>query len=178
MQKNLARGRRCKGAEMKPGNNIGIRGMLNFSVLTACYATCCFAGVGWAAELPAATFFRNYQYAQALISPDGNHLGVLSPVSNRVGLAVIDLKNNSASYPFADRLADVDKFFWLTSDRLAFRLRHEGYAESGLMAVDRDGKRVKRLVGPPSNLGNLGRRLAFDWGTHFLSLIPGSTNEC
>src|SRR5258708_30283904 len=45
------------------------------------------------------------------------------------------------------------------------------------MAVNRDGKRSTRLIGPRGAMENLGRRLAVDWGTHFLSLLPGSTDE-
>src|SRR5258708_39405131 len=103
--------------------------------------------VSLATELPVETFFRNYQYNEALLSPDGDFLGVLAPDANRVGLAIIDLKNNRASWAFADRLADVNNFFWISTNRLAFRLSHDGYAEAGLMAVDRDGKRATRLIG-------------------------------
>jgi len=139
----------------------------------ACWLTASVA----AGELSVETFFRNYQYNQALLSPDGNYLGVLAPDSNRVGLAIIDMKNLTANWAFADRLADVDRFFWVTTNRLAFRLAHAGYAESGLMAVDRDGKKLIRLIGAKGPAANLGRRLAVDWGTHFLGLLPGSSNE-
>jgi dienelactone hydrolase len=132
---------------------------------------------GPAAEIPVESFFRNLQYNEARLSPDGNYLGVLAPDSNRVGLAIIDLKDHVANWAFADRLADVASFFWLNTNRLAFRLTHDGYAESGLMAVDRDGKRLIRLVGAKGVGANLMRRLAVDWGTHFLSLLPGSTDE-
>src|SRR5215471_20746587 len=110
-------------------------------------ASACLATASLAAELPVETFFRNYQYNEAQLSPDGEYLGVLAPDANRIGLAIIDLKKRTANWAFADRLADVDLFFWLTTNRLAFRLSHDGYAESGLMAVDRDGKRSTRLMG-------------------------------
>jgi dipeptidyl aminopeptidase/acylaminoacyl peptidase len=128
-------------------------------------------------ELPVETFFRNYEYNEAMLSPDGEFLGVLAPDANRVGLSIFDLRNKTARWAFADRLADVDSFFWLTTNRLAFRLSHDGYAESGLMAVDRDGKRAVRLIGAKGAMANVGRRLAVDWGTHFLSFLPGSTDE-
>src|ERR1043166_4400577 len=134
----------------------------------------CLFTTSLATELPVESFFRNYQYNEARLSPDGEFLGVLAPDSNRVGLAVIDLKHKTANWAFADRLADVDSFFWLTTNRLAFRLTHAGYAESGLMAVNRDGKQATRLIGPKSELG---RKLMVDWGTHFLSLLPGPFNE-
>jgi dienelactone hydrolase len=137
----------------------------------------CLVTGGFTAELPVETFFRNFHYNEAMLSPDGDFLGVLAPDSNRVGLAVIDLHNKKANWAFADRLADVDSFFWITTNRLAFRLSHDGYAESGLMAVDRDGKNSTRLIGAKGVQANVGRRLWVDWGTHFLSLLPGSPDE-
>jgi dipeptidyl aminopeptidase/acylaminoacyl peptidase len=130
-----------------------------------------------AAELPVETFFRNHQYDEARLSPDGEFLAVLAPDANRVGLAVIDLKNNNVNWAFADRLADVHSFFWIKTNRLAFRLTHDGYPESGLMAVDRDGKHSTRLMGAKGDNTTLGNRLATHRGTYFLSLLPGNSDE-
>ena len=135
------------------------------------------ATAGLAAELPVETFFRNYQYNEVQISPDGACLGVLAPDADRVGLAVIDLRDHKANWAFADKMADVASFFWITTNRLGFRLSHDGYEESGLMAVDRDGKRAIRLIGAKGTKANTGRRMWVDWGTHFLSALPGSADE-
>lgn len=134
----------------------------------------CLAKRCCAAELPVETFFRNYEHNEALLSPGGDFLGVLAPDGNRIGLAVVDLKNKSAHWAFADKYADVNNFIWITTNRLGFRLSHEGSVESGLMAVDHDGKRSERLMGARDNVG---RRLAVGWGTQFLSLLPHSADE-
>src|SRR5580765_848371 len=103
------------------------------NVLGLCLIVC-FTRWCEGAELPVETFFRNYQYDKALLSPDGNYLGVLAPDSNRVGLAIIDLANHQANWAFADRQADVADFFWITTNRLGFRLSRDNYMEGGLMA--------------------------------------------
>ena len=59
-----------------------------------------------AEELPVETFFRNYQYAEVKLSPDGNYLGVLAPNSNRVGLAIIDMKNQTANWAYCEINSD------------------------------------------------------------------------
>jgi hypothetical protein len=62
-----------------------------------------------AGELPVETFFKNFEYRDVKISPDGSCLGVLAPVKNRVGLAVIDLKDNVANWAFSDKANDLLK---------------------------------------------------------------------
>jgi dipeptidyl aminopeptidase/acylaminoacyl peptidase len=136
-----------------------------------------FVSVCFATELPVETFFRNYEHNEALLSADGDCLAALAPDGNRVGLAIVDLKNKTAHWAFADKYADVASFFWITTNRLGFKLSHDGYDESGLMAVDLDGKRATRLIGARGAAENVGRRLRVDWGTHFLSLLPGSSDE-
>src|SRR6516162_552398 len=73
------------------------------SLFTCCVAAICVAKTAVTAELPVETFFRNYQYNEVKLCPDGNYLGVLAPDSNRVGLAVIDLNQHKANWAFADR---------------------------------------------------------------------------
>jgi dipeptidyl aminopeptidase/acylaminoacyl peptidase len=137
----------------------------------------CLVVTARATELPVETFFRNYEHNEALLSPDGDFLGALAPDGNRIGLAVVDLNNKMAHWAFADKYADVASFFWITTNRLGFRLSHDGYTESGLMAVDLDGKKATRLIGAKGAVANVGRKLWVDWGTHFLSFLPGSSDE-
>src|SRR5436190_9702547 len=88
-------------------------------------------------ELPVETFFRNYQYNEVKLSPDGNFLAALAPMKKRVGLAIIDLNNRVANWAYTDVSADVDWFTWASTNRLIFRLGKDGYMWSGLMAVNR-----------------------------------------
>src|SRR6266404_4406530 len=142
--------------------------------------------IGWADELPVETFFRNYQYSEVKLSPDGNYLGVLAPNSNRVGLAILDMKNQTVNWAYASRVADVGSFIWATTNRLLFRWANKGYMESGFLAVDRDGSHALRLVGEGGRLreGHTGLLSGehpgsrpIVWGTRFLGLLPNSPDE-
>ncbi len=116
-------------------------------------------------ELPVETFFRNYQYTQAQISPDGTCIGVLAPVENRVGLAIVDLEKGKASWAYSDRTADVEWFEWANTNRLVFGLGKDGYGEPGLLAVNKDSTKPVTLV----RVG--------DYRTRLLKVLPDSPDE-
>ncbi len=118
-----------------------------------------------ATELPVETFFREFQYRNAQISPDGSRIALLAPIKHRVGLSVIDLEKNEAHWVFADRQADVHWFRWATTNRLIVRLGLDGYTSPGLLAVNRDGTKPVTLV----RMG--------DSSTRFLCLLPESPGE-
>jgi len=109
-----------------------------------------------AEELPVETFFRNYEYRDAKISPNGDYLAALAPDGPRVGLAIVDLKALKANWAAQPRVAnegspgvrqiDVSSFVWLNDDRLLFYVSEDGYAEGGLFAVNRDGTKLRALV--------------------------------
>lgn len=116
-------------------------------------------------ELPVESFFRNYEYAQVRISPDGTRLAALAPIKNRVGLAIINLDGRKANWAYAHRGADIRWFTWANTNRLLFSYSKNGYAISGLMAVDHDGKHAKELL----DIGDSRER--------FLALLPNSPDE-
>src|SRR5512140_733332 len=89
-----------------------------------------------AVELPVETFFKNYEYQEAMLSPDGTCVCIMAPFKNRVGLAVYDLKTRAAQCAFANRSADVYWFAWVNNNRLICQLARDGYARSGLVSVD------------------------------------------
>jgi dienelactone hydrolase len=117
------------------------------------------------AELPVEAFFRNPEYRDVRLSPDGNNLAVLAPVKSRVGLAVIDLQTSAANWAFSDRTADVMWLEWATTNRLIFGLGRDGYPVPGLQAVNRDSSSCITLL----VMGDGSRR--------FLSLLPGLPDE-
>src|SRR6266496_3126727 len=108
------------------------------SILGLALFVCFVSETLLAEELPVETFFKNYEYKDAQISPDGTCIGVLAPVENRVGLAIVDLQKNTANWAFSDRMADVEWFEWANTNRLIFGLGREGYTLSGLLAVNKD----------------------------------------
>src|SRR5262245_49622755 len=99
--------------------------------------------------LPVETFFRNFQYNEVALSPDGNFLAALAPDKKRVGLVVIDLKDRKANWAYVDRSADICAFIWASNSRLLLWFSKDGYGRGGLMAVNRDG--TKRTVLVPFN---------------------------
>jgi dipeptidyl aminopeptidase/acylaminoacyl peptidase len=127
--------------------------------------------VGWrvnggiAAELPVETFFRNYQYNEVKISPDGNYLAALAPIKERVGVAVVDLATRKANWAYANRGADVHSFEWISTNRLIVGFTKEIYALGGLIAVNRDGSKISTLIQP------------LDFRTRFFRALPDSPDE-
>jgi dipeptidyl aminopeptidase/acylaminoacyl peptidase len=117
------------------------------------------------AELPVETFFRNYSYREALLSPEGDYLAALAPDKNRVGLAVIDLKTLRANWAFGDRGMDVAWFRWANNERLLLRLAKNGHPLAGLLGVNRDGSKRVNLVS------------VLDPFTSLLALLPRSKDE-
>ena len=118
-----------------------------------------------ASELPVETFFRNFQYEQVKLSPDGSCLAALAPAKERVGLVVVNLDKLAGKSVYADRYADVHWFRWVNTNRLVFSFNKDGFLLGGLIAVNRDGTKVRTLVDP------------LDYRTSFFSTIPGSTDE-
>jgi dipeptidyl aminopeptidase/acylaminoacyl peptidase len=118
-----------------------------------------------APSLPVETFFRDYQYREAKLSPNGKYLGALSATDKGVGLVVIELDDLAACYVYAERIADVEWFAWVGNDRLIFGMGEEGYQFGNIMAVNRDRKMLKSLSS------------RFDLGARFLQCLPDSTNE-
>lgn len=116
-------------------------------------------------ELPVETFFREVHYRSAQISPDGNYLAVLAPAKKYEALLVVDLNTHTTSWAFGDQAADVEWFEWANTNRLIFGLSTNGVPVAGLLAINRDGTQLRRLI----QVGN-------SW-THFLSRLPKNPDE-
>ncbi len=85
-----------------------------------------------AAEIPAETFFRNYQYKSAEISPGGKFLAV-----QRLGLAIIDRSNDKANWAFTDKSLDVGWYILVNNNRLILSLYRDGFIRPDMVAVNR-----------------------------------------
>jgi dipeptidyl aminopeptidase/acylaminoacyl peptidase len=103
------------------------------------------AAAAQAAPIPIEQFFQKPQMTGASISPDGRHvvLRMQSP-AGRSMLKVVDTDSHAQTVVAAYRNADVETFFWLNDQRLAYtviNVDHGGdIGQTGLYAVDRDGK--------------------------------------
>jgi len=120
---------------------------------------------GMAAELPVEAFFRNYQYNEVRLSPDGSYLAALAPIKERVGLAVVDLKTRVANWAYSDRSADIHWFEWVNTNRLIFRFSKDAHLVAGLIAVNRDGSHKRA----PGNIN--------DSRAHFFRALRDSPDE-
>ena len=95
--------------------------------------------------LPISSFFKRADTTGALLSPSGRFVAVRkrSP-QGRTMLTIFDVMARTSTPLVNFTNADVDVFYWLNDQRLAFsliNLDHDGdIGKPGLYAIDRDGK--------------------------------------
>ena len=121
--------------------------LLGALALAACHA----AGVS-AAPIPVEDFFRNPEFTQMRLSPDGEWLAALAPVNGRRNLAVLHISERQATAITNARSTDIGSFFWATNDRLVYSVDVDGNEAYGLYAIDRDGKNWRELAAPAAGI--------------------------
>ena len=103
-----------------------------------------------APQIPASQFFKRSGTTGAALSPNGRFVAVrkLSP-QGRAMLTVVDVATRTGKSVANFPNADVDVFYWLSDERLAYTVVNVDYrgdaAKSGLYAVDRDGQHRSTL---------------------------------
>jgi len=113
-------------------------------------------------QIPVEDFFKNPQFMQLQLSPNGKYLAALAPYRGRRNIVVMEtdgLKKPKAVTDLEDY--DIDTFFWGNDQRIVFTLDKEGTEAFALYAVDKDGGRVKTLVEPKISIGARAVRAAF-----------------
>ena len=131
-------------------NFFGMKFILRALVLAACAAlpldaAVAAAGTNASAPIPISTFFKKSATTGAALSPNGRFVAVrmLSP-QGRTMLTVFDVATRRSQAIANFRNADIDLFFWLSDERLAFALVNVDYegdaGRPGVYAVNRDGK--------------------------------------
>ncbi len=100
-----------------------------------------------AAELPVEVFFRDYEFIDADLSPDGQCLALIGPSKGRRNVLALDLQRHELTWltGFTDR--NVYSIRWATDRRLLLKMEHEGFGTGGYYAVNRDGSEREILVG-------------------------------
>jgi dipeptidyl aminopeptidase/acylaminoacyl peptidase len=93
-------------------------------------------------------FFRNAEFTQMKLSPDGNWVGALTSVNNRRNLAILAVDDNRAVAITDGRRTDISDFYWITNDRLVYTIDIDGNEAFGLFGINRDGSEWRELVGP------------------------------
>ena len=111
-----------------------------------------FAAPTYAADElpPIESFFKLSQYASMRLSPDGQHIAALSPIKDKQGLVIIDVKNRKAT-PIAARTdRDIVSVEWISDKRLLYTTGRLGERDvqqrgGGIFAIDLDGA-APRLI--------------------------------
>src|SRR5258707_15465405 len=115
---------------------------------------------------PVETFFKNWEFKEMTLSPDGNYLAFLRPYEKRMNIGVIDLRTKQSRLVTTVSARDIYRYWWTSNDRLLFRMvDKDGYEEGGLFAVNRDGSRPSTLIP------------AGDYRTRVLDLLENNDNE-
>lgn len=102
------------------------------------------------ASIPVEQFFKKAALTGASMSPNGRHVALRSiSRAGRVMLSVLDIESGKGKSVANYGNADIDMFFWLSDDRIAFtviNVDHGGDAgDPGLYTIDRDGKNLNGL---------------------------------
>ncbi|MCC6072596.1 alpha/beta hydrolase family protein [Massilia sp. GCM10020059] len=102
------------------------------------------------ASIPVEQFFKKAALTGASMSPDGRHVALRGiSRTGRVMLSVLDVENLKGKSVANYGNADIDKFFWLSDDRIAFTVinvdQGGDVGDPGLYAIDRDGKNLNGL---------------------------------
>src|SRR5258707_5940976 len=120
------------------------------------------AAMAAAAEpLPVEQFFKQANFSQLKLSPDGKNVAGVVRGTKRDGLAVvnIDTRGGRPITNFAD--ADVLQFYWINDHRLVFSVgdAHEATSNAyyyGWYAVNSDGSQLEEISTQPKSTNYVG----------------------
>lgn len=103
--------------------------------------------------IPVESFFKNSEFSQASLSPDGKWVAMLAADSrDRLMLAIMDVTTNTPKILARYSEVDVGQFYWVNNKRLVYSLMDrktapgDTYSGSGLFAVDVDGGNQRQLI--------------------------------
>ena len=99
-----------------------------------------------AEELPVEYFFKNYEFAQVTLSPDGKHLAAIAPVGKSRNLVVVDRATMKPLAVTSLTHKDVSSYQWANNDRLLFYVEEDGNESLALNAVNIDGSKPRVLT--------------------------------
>lgn len=124
--------------------------------------------------LPVETFFRDYEYLDVRISPDGRHIAAIIPYKGSSNIAIIDVAEQQKYILTEYRNSFVSWIQWVSNERLLFGAGHKLYSRSPFeafvaQAIDIDGSDYETLI----YSGYIAHRLPDD-ANHVLVSGPGS----
>lgn len=129
-----------------------------------------------------AAYLSPTKYSRLSLSPNGQHLAMLTPVAGKLNLAVIDLKAGKSRAITSLTEFDVVIFHWIGNERLAFSVGRVGAPTGweqgdggGLFVVNRDGTGLQTIT--PTRRERLNSGLGAARGLSFKHAVPGSDRE-
>lgn len=134
-------------------------------ILILISALCLGAPVAALAEpLPVELFFKNPQYRNFRLSPDGRTLAVLFPVEDKgtMNIVTIDIQTAKTQLLTSEDV-DVSRIEWANNDRILYWLESGEYDSwtsrfrGGIYAIDKDGQNFRTLVQPFQGRSSFGR---------------------
>jgi dipeptidyl aminopeptidase/acylaminoacyl peptidase len=99
-----------------------------------------------AEELPVEYFFKNYEFSQVSLSPDGKHLAAIAPVGDSRNLVVVDRSTMKPLAVTSLTHRDVSSYQWTSNKRLLFYVEEDGNESLALSGVDIDGSKPRVLT--------------------------------
>ncbi|WP_456375639.1 S9 family peptidase [Thiolapillus sp.] len=105
-----------------------------------------FALIASAEPLPVEYFFKNYEFSQVSLSPDGKHLAAIAPVGKSRNLVVIDRTTMKPLAVTSLTKRDVSSYQWASNSRLLFYVEEDGNESLALNAVNIDGSKPRVLT--------------------------------
>jgi len=143
-----------------------------------------------AAKPTVAALFAPASFADAQLSPDGEHAAMLvrSASDNYLKLIVMNLGDMSQKMVASSPDTNIANIHWVNSRRLVFSTSNVGvvgqgdmYLWSGLFAVNRDGSEMMKLAerSAGKTAQDIGRASSgvLAGNTHFLSTIASETDD-
>ncbi len=112
-----------------------------------------------AATISAEDFFKNPEFSNLQLSPDGDKLAAIAPVGNRRNLVVMDIKTREARAVTSLKKTDIayQGYVWATNDRLLFYIDDDGNESLSVFGVNADGTKPRELASNSSTISIMPR---------------------
>jgi len=104
------------------------------------------------------TFFKNPEFRNFSLSPDGETLAVLASLEGVMNIIVMDVNNPKPKF-ITNEQRDVSSFWWVNNERILFEMNSFLFDDSsqktagGIFAVNKDGSKYKILQFPFGHRG-------------------------
>ncbi|MFZ6734378.1 alpha/beta fold hydrolase [Undibacterium sp. Ji42W] len=134
--------------------------------------------------IPIASFFKEPQFRDARLSPDGKNIAMIMKGANdRMVLAVLEVGQLRPEIIANYEDKDLNSFHWINNERLVYDLTDLQYKEAqrffghGLYAVNKDrSKRIRLVTHQFTGVRTKVEGHELPWYTHYLDIAHGSSS--